>query len=172
MQAVYSRHNDIVLGDGESIDGGPLHVPSPFHGPSATTAARSLHTPSFNTNRWIFGPNSYVEYHHRVEGFPQRTAAVEVAVGHYESGRLLIEVSKDRDHYIPLGYIEKTQEQPFPFPRSYFPRPTCGSACDPPLTNPRLFKSSPTLIPLAWTAIRRTWEGGPLSLPLSTDQKR
>ena len=60
-------------------------------------------------------------HHHRVEGFPQRTAAVEVAVGHYESGRLLIEVSKDRDHYIPLGYIEKTQGATFPIPPKLLP---------------------------------------------------
>ena len=122
VQAVYSRHKDIVLGDGESIDEGHYTFRTPFHGPSGNhSRTLSAHSSIFNTNRWIFGPNSYVEYHHRVEGFPQRTAAVEVAVGHYESGRLLIEVSKDRDHYIPLGYIEKTQGATFPIPPMLLP---------------------------------------------------
>jgi len=122
VQPIYARDDTLLLGEGESIHKGHYSFIAPLDGPSSNhSRPLSAHSSNFNTNRWVFGPGHFVEYHHKIEGHLQQTASVDVAVGHYESGRLLVEVSKDRERYVNLGQIETTQGATFAVPSHMFP---------------------------------------------------
>ena len=122
VHPIYTQDNTLLLGEGESIRKGHYSFNAPLGGPSANhSRPLSAHSSNFNTNRWVFGPGHFVEYHHVIEGHQQQTASVEIAVGHYESGRLIVEVSKDRKHYVQLGHIETTQSTTFAIPSQILP---------------------------------------------------
>ena len=95
-QPVYVTEDGVTLGEGESISGreyafkAPLKTASFNH--SRPLARLGCY---FNSYRLVFGATSEVVYRHQVGSSRQTAAHVDVGIGHYTGGELLVEASTD-----------------------------------------------------------------------------
>lgn len=105
-QAVYTHRGDLVLGEGEQLDGRRYTFEAPFNS-SSRNYSRPLAAQrcDFNTNRWVFGAGSYVIYRHELAGHLQRDAQVLVTIGYYRAGELVVEASADGGQWRELGTL-------------------------------------------------------------------
>lgn len=96
VQPVHRRLGDVVLGTGESVAGTQYRFRAPLGGEGRNYARPLAHAAcGFNSNRWTFGADSEVVYAHRVGERSQTAGSVEVTVGYYRGGRLVVEASAD-----------------------------------------------------------------------------
>lgn len=121
-QAVYRNLNGIVLGEGESIAGDEYVFRAPFDS-LWTNHARPLAVNRcvFNTSRWVFTTGSEVVYRHQVGELNQTRARVEVNIGHYSVGTLVVEVSRDGAAWETIGTLSGTGMGAFDVPPGLLP---------------------------------------------------
>ncbi len=89
------------LGEGETIENGRYRFQM-FASP--TNVARPLRsfTARFNSMRWLFDEGATVVYRHDLE-HPMAAIRLSANIGHYTSGTLFVEGSRDGKTWLPLG---------------------------------------------------------------------
>ncbi len=121
-QPIYAQSDGVELGAGEEIRDGIYFFDAPF---SATSSNHSRplkgHTCDFNTNRWVFGRSGLVEYQHAITGYPHQSAAVEISIGYYESGVLLVEARNPQSTYVEIGRMDSSGTASFAIPAALLP---------------------------------------------------
>jgi len=75
---------------------------------------------AWNTNRWRMGEGSSITYRHDLGDVEQRSAAVTVELGFYESGSCLIEATNDGQNFVAVGEVGK-ESRTLPLPAQLFP---------------------------------------------------
>ncbi|MBP8127956.1 MAG: DUF4091 domain-containing protein [Candidatus Hydrogenedentes bacterium] len=123
-QAVYRSMNGIALGEGESIAGDEYVFRAPYES-LCTNHARPLavNRCTFNTWRWAFGTDSEVVYRHEIGGIAQTRARVELNIGHYVSGALAVEASRDGAVWQTIGTLAAPGTGAFDIPADLLPAP-------------------------------------------------
>ncbi|MCC7495162.1 MAG: DUF4091 domain-containing protein [Fimbriimonadaceae bacterium] len=121
-QPLYARAGELELGSGERLVGNRYDFLVSPH-PEARNSSRALqqHQCSFNTDRWVFGSDSYVIYRHQLGGRRLRQAKLEVGVTWYQSGSLRVEVSRDGAAWIALGTIDELGGGSYELPADLLP---------------------------------------------------
>lgn len=101
---IYKSAGNILLGEGESIDGGRYvfhgsfdHEGSNFHRTLASATA------GFNSNRWCFGANQQVTYRFHVSGHQFQSGRLSFTVNHHTAGACLAEASRDEKQWTTLA---------------------------------------------------------------------
>jgi hypothetical protein len=122
VQPVYASRDGISLGGGESVSGSTYVFQAPLNA-AGRNASRPLALAAcgFNSNRWTFGADSEVVYAHRVGDRTQVSAKVEVTVGYYRGGELVVEASADGGPWRPIGTLESTGSVAENLPQDLFP---------------------------------------------------
>lgn len=122
VQPVHARQDGIVLGTGESVAGNQYIFEAPLNG-EARNYARPLTTAAcgFNSNRWTFGAGSEVVYAHRVGDRTQVSGTVEVTVGYYQGGQLIVEASADGKPWQEVGSLGEVGSVQAVLPTSLYP---------------------------------------------------
>ncbi|HOX36460.1 MAG TPA: DUF6067 family protein [Candidatus Brocadiia bacterium] len=119
---VHSRSGDMVLGEGERIENGVYYFNAPLNS-EGSNYHRCLesHTAGFNSYRWVFSGDNFVIYKHEVAGLKQESASVEINVGYYEKGNLLVHASAGRKTWTEIGRIGSQKTETFKLPSEMFP---------------------------------------------------
>ncbi|NLC59105.1 MAG: DUF4091 domain-containing protein [Armatimonadetes bacterium] len=124
--ALHGTPGEPELGEGEQISGGSYRFRAPLDG-DGSNYARALvdYTARFNSNRWVMTDGTYVTYRHRVAGHRQRGAHVAVEIGYYQSGRLVVEASRDGKAWQVVGTVAGKEAPPrLDLPEALFPAET------------------------------------------------
>ncbi|NIA15368.1 MAG: hypothetical protein GWP08_14960, partial [Nitrospiraceae bacterium] len=121
-QPAYRVRGRLVLGEGERVMGREYTFDAPFKGQSANHA-RPLESfqATFNTHRWVFGANSEVVYHHSVGSSKQVSAALDVTIGHYTGGELLVEGRIEGQTWRTLGSLNRLGTLSVDLPSDFLP---------------------------------------------------
>ncbi|MBM4020091.1 MAG: DUF4091 domain-containing protein, partial [Planctomycetes bacterium] len=121
-QAVYARQGDMALGEGERIIGNEYVFDAPL-GRESRNHSRALarHNCGFNSDRWVFGPESEVVYRHHVAGRRQKDVEVGAAVVWHAAGELVVEAAADGKSWQPLGTLAKVSSGTFKVPAAMLP---------------------------------------------------
>lgn len=118
---------DIVLGEGEQINGNQYIWATNFGGPGSNYS-RCLHsaTASFNSNRWVFGPGNELIYKLQVGHVLQTAARVTVTIGWYAAGVCVVEAARslEANAWEAVGRLEGVATKTFSLPAALFPTPT------------------------------------------------
>jgi hypothetical protein len=123
-QPVYRRDGNLVLGAGESLAGHDYVFQAPLNSESGNQSRPlAYHRCSFNSNRWVFGKDSEVVYRHEVAGRAQTGATVEVTVGWYAGGELVVEAGREGKDWRALGTHGKEGSVSCPIPADLLPSP-------------------------------------------------
>lgn len=121
-EPVYLHKNGVALGDGESIMDNQYVFTAPLNGDSANHA-RTLkgYDCTFNKPRWVFSNGKWVLYSHDIGGLKQSSAEVEVTIGYYRGGTLVVEASSVGKRWIEVGRMDNMGTSIFPIPASMCP---------------------------------------------------
>ncbi|KPK63329.1 MAG: hypothetical protein AMK73_05210 [Planctomycetes bacterium SM23_32] len=106
-EPVHRRTGDVVLGEGEWLDGAEYGFEAPLGG-EGSNDSRPLHrfTAGFNTNRWVLGPGDEVVYRHEVPGASQLGARVEMNCTYHTRGAGVLEASWDGSEWHRLARFD------------------------------------------------------------------
>lgn len=99
---VYRQQGEIVLGEGEMIQGDRYHFAGNYKHPGSNDH-RVLHrtTTSFNSDRWTFGTGAEVIYRFALPGVSLMSMSVEFDVNYYVRGDCRLEISREgRDWHL------------------------------------------------------------------------
>ena len=122
VQAVHAREGDLVLGEGERVAGDTYRFRAPLGGEGRNSSRPLLHAAcGFNSNRWTFGADSEVVYGHRVGERTQTAGSVEVVVGYYSGGQLVVEACADGKPWQAVGTLGEAGTLAAPLPADLFP---------------------------------------------------
>ncbi len=119
---VYRSQGGCQLGDGEVIQSGHYIFRAPL-GKASANHARPLawQQCQFNSNRWVLSsPDTVVVYHHDL-GRAQSDVTVQVEIGWYQGGELLVEVSREGEQWQPVGTSGSLGSQTFRVPGNMLP---------------------------------------------------
>jgi hypothetical protein len=110
------------LGEGETIENETYRFNAPLQ---TSNFSRPLEFSSagFNSNRWVLSGGAQIIFRHRIGGFVQKAARVSVGIGYYQSGKLIVEASRDGKEWTPLGELEKSGVVEADLPASLLPAP-------------------------------------------------
>ena len=122
---VQHEEGALQLGDGEAVSGTDYMFKSNFGG-QGSNYSRLLDsaTAGFNSTRWCLGPGSEVIYRQDVAGSDQTSAKVSVMIGYYQSGTCLVEASRDKADWKPVGAMSGKGSKTFDVPASLLPART------------------------------------------------
>ncbi len=119
---IYKSLGRILLGEGESIDGGRYvfrgtfdHEGSNFHRTLANATA------GFNSNRWCFGANQQVTYRLAVAGHPFQSGQVSFDVNYHTRGECVAEVRRDQKQWLSLATKDAVGTVEASLPAKLFP---------------------------------------------------
>lgn len=122
MQPVYARRGDLVLGEGEAVNGTQYTFSAPFNGESRNQSRPlAYHQCTFNTNRWVFGEGSEVVYRHVLGGRRQTGATIQPGVSWYAGGELAVEVSADGQNWVEAGALGQDSGPALAVPEALLP---------------------------------------------------
>jgi hypothetical protein len=122
VDAVYAGHGDLALGDGERVRGNAYEFKAPFQGDSRNQSRPLARQQClFNTYRWVFTGNSEVVFKHAIGNRHQLAASVEVGIGYYDGGELVVEASQDGKAWRELGRLREKTGRTFPIPGELLP---------------------------------------------------
>ena len=121
-QAVYRSRDGLLLGEGERICDGRYTFHAPFDS-LWTNHARPLARNNcfFNTTRWVFASGSEVVYRHSIGDLTQTGGSVDVGIGYYEQGTLVIEASVDGNAWETIGSLSERNQVSFAVPARLYP---------------------------------------------------
>lgn len=122
VHPVYRTRGQIVLGEGERVEGDRYVFDAPLASQSANHA-RPLegYDGYFNTDRWVFSDGSWLTYRHEISGVSQGAATIDIQIGYYSGGELQVEVSADGERYVTVGAISNVGNYRFSLPEALFP---------------------------------------------------
>lgn len=122
---LHTRRGGVELGAGETLVGHTYRCTSPLGGDWGNTGrALDQCRCRFNSNRWVFGADSYVVYRHALPGRRQTAGTVEVNVNWHHGGRLRADVSADGQTWRPLGTVGAVGTGRWPVPGDLLPADT------------------------------------------------
>lgn len=121
-QPVFAKSGSLTLGDGESVNGDEYAFRAPL-GPPDLNYSRPLASfrCGFNSQRWVFGEGSEVVYGHCVGELKQVSGAVDVEIGYYQGGELLVQASADGQTWREVGVLGKLGSESWAIPADLFP---------------------------------------------------
>jgi hypothetical protein len=119
---VHAVFGDLVLGEGEKLDGLRYAFDAPLGG-ECRNHSRPLmyHTAGFNTDRWCFGEGGMVTYRHVLGARKLLSGEVTLSCGYYVSGRLLVDVSNDAKEWQHAGALTNGGGLTLALPAALFP---------------------------------------------------
>lgn len=108
-KAVHHRENGLELGEGEGISDGVYWFQPHFSWEGANYHRPLIYsTASFNSDRWVFSPSQELVYALRTGSVPQKSAQIQVAINYFEGGELRVEASRDRQKWLMVDELGKT----------------------------------------------------------------
>ena len=117
-----SDESGLSLGEGERLLGNDYSFAAPYNGESGNESRPLVsHSCYYNSNRWAFGADSEVIYRHQLPQRLQLTATIEVNVGWYAGGELLVQVGRDGQTWRDLGTLDKVGGASYPVPADLLP---------------------------------------------------
>ena len=117
LQPVYRLRQELVLGEGERIQGNDYHFQAPYESASRNhSRPLAYHRCGFNTDRWTFGPDSEVVYCHHVAGRRHTAASVEITVNYHRGGVLEVSASPDGKTWQRIGALDRPASKKFAVP--------------------------------------------------------
>ncbi|MCY3023555.1 MAG: hypothetical protein NTW87_31635, partial [Planctomycetota bacterium] len=121
VQVTHRRWGDLVLGEGERIDGGVYTDTHVLHW-QGSTIHRTLYKQNagFNSNRWCFGPGSEIIYRHALPE-PMRSGEVRLNVNYHTGGTLTVSASKDGQNWTKTAEGPKVGGIEAKLPAELFP---------------------------------------------------
>lgn len=107
VQAVHRRWGDLVLGEGERLEGGIYTDTHTLHW-RGSTIHRTLikQNVNFNSNRWCFGQGSNVVYRYTLP-VPMKSGEIRVNVNYHTGGTLVVCASRDGQNWSRLALAQK-----------------------------------------------------------------
>lgn len=128
LRRVIPAHHEegaLRLGDGEDVNGTKYVFKSNFGGPGSNySRLLDSATAGFNSSRWCLGPGSEVVYRQNIADTDQTAARISVMIGWYQSGNCLIEVSRDKQEWKPVGDVGGKGTKTFDVPADMLPAKT------------------------------------------------
>ena len=122
VDPVYSRVGDVVLGEGESVNGRQYTFHADFNGRQRNhSRVLSSFTAGFNSQRWCPGAGSYVEYRHELPGRRFSSVSITVDCGYYQKGSARILASSGGGEWKSVGAIKATGTVSFSLPAEVLP---------------------------------------------------
>lgn len=118
----------LPLGSGEALDKDGIYRFACFNSPENSDYDRTLYstTASFNTNRWAISKGDSIVYRLALESFdvsdgtlklaeliPFSSGSIEVRVGYWVKGTLVVEGSPDGQTWTKLGEVNKVASETF-----------------------------------------------------------
>lgn len=95
VEIVHAKDGTITLGDGETIRKGRYRFATRYEGElSNASAPLQEFTATFNTNRWVFAPDTYVTYRHALGGLLLQRAVLNLSVCYEQEGALTVLMRK------------------------------------------------------------------------------
>ncbi|MGD9495992.1 MAG: glycoside hydrolase domain-containing protein [Armatimonadota bacterium] len=120
--ALPMRRGDLVLGEGEAVEGREYSCRAPIGGYGGNySRALHSHTAHLNTQRWVFFPGAEVIYRHDVGGVAMTAATVTVSIGWYAAGTCHVEASRDGAGWTEIGRMNGLGEMVFEVPEKLLP---------------------------------------------------
>ncbi len=121
-QPVYVKTRGITLGEGERVEGKAYSFVAPFSGASFNQSRPlAVNRCGFNAPRFTFDRASELVFRHDVGHVKQSSARVEVNVGLYSGGALLVQASADGQSWEGLGSIDGQRSASFDVPPGLLP---------------------------------------------------
>ncbi|MFN3690332.1 MAG: hypothetical protein ACK4UU_05330, partial [Fimbriimonadales bacterium] len=125
VEVVHARFGTLTLGEGEIIRNGIYRFISQYEG-ELSNARAPLHefTATFNTNRWVFAPDTYVIYRHSLGNFAIRSAVVRLNVSYAQGGALAVLMRKEGGEWQPVQTVRGLGSHTLKVPSTLLPTPT------------------------------------------------
>lgn len=123
-EVLHHAYGDVELGEGEKILG-QQYTCAPNLSGYANNCSRNLadFSCAWNSNRWVFGPGSYVVYKHEIPGAVIQAASAEINVNYHTAGNCLIEASRDGHDWRLLGTVAQVSGGNWQVPAELLPAP-------------------------------------------------
>ncbi|MBI5834748.1 MAG: DUF4091 domain-containing protein [Armatimonadetes bacterium] len=123
VQPVYAAHESgLALGEGERLQGSAYSFTAPYGGESGNESRPLVDQRCYyNTNRWAFGADSDVVYRHQLPQRLQTKATIEVTVGWYAGGELVVQAGVDGKTWRDLGTLDALKSASFDVPADLLP---------------------------------------------------
>jgi hypothetical protein len=102
--AVHTRHQAVLLGEGELIRDGEYVFLGTYSGEGSNyhrTLARA--TADFNSDRWVFGTGRHVTYRFDLPDCLLQTGSVQFHVNYFVRGSCVAEASRDGKNWLPVA---------------------------------------------------------------------
>ena len=122
VEAVHAMSGDLVMGEGEKIEGNHYTFDAPF-GSECRNHSRPLFgfTAHYNSERWCFSEGVSVTYRHDLAGRKLLSGTVGLECGYYVSGRLMADVSSDAKEWHHVGVLTNAGNVKLVLPAALFP---------------------------------------------------
>jgi len=118
---VHLRRDDVVLGEGEAIEGQQYVFEAPFHAQTNHSRPLVSYTCGFNSNRWTLNSGHEVVYRHQINSRRHSAASVTIGVTYRTAGTLTVEASSDGRAWQEIAVIEKLATETLPIPKDLLP---------------------------------------------------
>lgn len=116
------RAAGIMLGEGETIRNGRYLFVSRFEGElSNTQLPLREFTANFNSNRFVFSPNTQATFRHTLGGVLMRRATLSLKVPYEQNGVLAIHLRRDDGDWQVVHTVRGRGEHRFEIPREFSP---------------------------------------------------
>ncbi|OGV58568.1 MAG: hypothetical protein A2283_00530 [Lentisphaerae bacterium RIFOXYA12_FULL_48_11] len=121
VKAIHRCQGDMVLGDGERIEGG-IYTDTHSMNWRGSTIHRTLckQKARFNSSRWCFGRGDEIIYKH-VLPVDMLSGEVRINVSYHTAGSLVINVSKDGKDWVRVSEVTKQDSVEAKLPAGLFP---------------------------------------------------
>ena len=122
VSPLYAVRGSTVLGEGERMDGTAYTFSAPFNA-ECRNHSRPFEeaTATYNSNRWCLGDGTYFTYRHWFLLRPLRSARLEITSGYHQSGRAVVEVSKEGGEWQEIAVLDKVGSVSVELPPPLFP---------------------------------------------------
>ncbi len=118
------QQGPLLLGEGESLHGNQYRFAAPLAAKGTNYSRPLLETTTgFNSDRWTFGPGTYVVYKHQIGPARIEEARISIQINYYLSGSCQVEAGTDGRQWQSLGQLEGKKDQAFPLPAELLPAP-------------------------------------------------
>ncbi|HEO69794.1 MAG TPA: hypothetical protein ENN80_00910, partial [Candidatus Hydrogenedentes bacterium] len=120
-QPIYRVERGLILGEGETIEGDQYVFAAPLQKTFNHARPLAYHQCSFNSYRWVFGAGSEVVYRHQLADLKQTRAELDVTIGYYTGGELVIETAPEGKAWQAIGTLDAATSGTFAVPDALLP---------------------------------------------------